>query len=78
MLAAENWCVKVDEKVYGPYTTPQMRKFAHEGRLASWSLISPAGNREWREARKESVFADFFGCKRDPKSDASARPFGRR
>lgn len=78
MLAAENWCVKVDEKVYGPYTTPQMRKFAHEGRLASWSLISPAGNREWREARKESVFADFFGCKRDPQTDASARPFGRR
>lgn len=78
MLAAENWCLKVDEKVYGPYTTSQMRKFAHEGRLASWSLISPAGSREWREARKEGVFADFFGCKRDSKKDPSARPFGKR
>lgn len=77
MLAAENWCLKVEDKVYGPYTTPQMRKFAHEGRLASWSLIAPAGNREWREARKESVFADFFGCKREQKNGA-ARAFGRR
>lgn len=78
MLAAENWCVKVEEKVYGPYTTPQMRKFAHEGRLASWSLIAPAGNREWREARKENIFADFFGCKREQKNGAAARAFGRR
>ena len=78
MLAAENWCVKVEEKVYGPYTTPQMRKYAHEGRLASWSLIAPAGNREWREAGTETVFADFFGCKRAQKNGAAARPFGRR
>lgn len=78
MLAAENWCVKVEEKVYGPYTTPQMRKFAHEGRLASWSLIAPAGNREWREANTETVFADFFGCKRTHKNGVAARPFGKR
>ncbi len=61
MLAAENWCLKVKEKVYGPYTTQQMRKFAHEGRLAAWSMIAPAGGRAWREARKETVFANFFG-----------------
>ena len=60
MLAAENWCIKVQEKVYGPYTTQQMRKFAHEGRLAAWSLISPAGGRSWREAKRELVFSNFF------------------
>ncbi|WP_428408179.1 hypothetical protein [Hyphococcus sp.] len=61
MLATENWCIKVQEKVYGPYTTQQMRKFAHEGRLASWSLVSPAGGRSWREAKRELVFSNFFG-----------------
>lgn len=61
MLAADNWCVKVDERVYGPYTSAQLRKFAHEGRLAGWSLIAPAGSRTWREARDERSFASFFG-----------------
>ena len=60
MLAAENWCVKVQDKVYGPYTTQQMRNFAHEGRLARWSLVAPAGGQSWREARSEIVFASFF------------------
>ena len=63
MFAAENWCVKVGEKVYGPYTSEQMRKYAHEGRLASRSLISPAGSRAWREACEEAAFANFFGFK---------------
>ncbi len=61
MLAAENWCVKVVDKVYGPYTSAQMRKYAHEGRLSARSLISPAGSRAWCEARREAAFANFFG-----------------
>ncbi len=77
MLAADNWCVKVDDKVYGPYTSQQLRKFAHEGRLASWSLISPAGSRHWRPAVEEATFASFFGAaaKAEP---AQKRRFGRR
>lgn len=77
MLAAENWCVKVEEKVYGPYTTEQLRKYAHEGRLAGWSLIAPAGSRAWREASRESALAAFFGGK----ADAAAKngpTFGKR
>jgi len=79
MLNAENWCVKVDEKVYGPYSSAQMRKYAHEGRLASWSLIAPAGNKAWREARKESAFANFFGfdVSNRPKEAPSGRTFGK-
>ncbi len=82
MLAAENWCIKVQEKVYGPYTTQQMRKFAHEGRLAAWSLISPAGGRSWREARSELVFANFFDSAKTEtsqlKAAVAAKSFGRR
>ncbi len=77
MLAADNWCVKVDDRVYGPYTSTQLRKFAHEGRLASWSLIAPAGGRTWREAKDERAFASFFGA--DPKRiSADAASFGKR
>ena len=61
MIAAENWCIKFADKIYGPYSSDQMRKLAHEGRLASWSLISPAGSRAWREAHEEACFANFFG-----------------
>jgi len=61
MLVADNWCVKVNDKVYGPYTSQQLRNFAHEGRLAAWSLIAPAGSRSWRKAQEESTFSSFFG-----------------
>ncbi len=60
MIAAENWCIKVADKVYGPYSADQMRKLAQEGRLAAWSLVSPAGSRAWREAREETRLANFF------------------
>jgi hypothetical protein len=77
MLAADIWCVKVDERVYGPYSSQQLRKFAHEGRLAAWSLVAPAGSRTWREAREESTFASFFGLDA-PRASTSAKAFGKR
>jgi hypothetical protein len=79
MLAAENWCLKVHNKVYGPYTTQEMRRFAREGRLASWSMVSPAGSRAWREARREIAFSTFFGGE-EPSSPPPPHPksFGRR
>ncbi|MHA7873260.1 MAG: DUF4339 domain-containing protein [Hyphococcus sp.] len=78
MLAADNWCVKVDEKIYGPYSSEQMRKYAHEGRVASTTLISPAGSRAWREAREEAAFASFFGFKHPANSNQKCdRAFGR-
>lgn len=79
MLAAENWCVKVDDKIYGPYTSAQLRKYAHEGRLAAWSLIAPAGSRAWREAQKESTFSTFFGYNAvAAKQHERERVFGKR
>jgi len=60
MLATENWCVKVGEKIYGPYTSAQMRKYAEQGRVAGWSLVAPAGSRAWCEAKSETTFSDLF------------------
>jgi hypothetical protein len=77
MLAADNWCVKVDERIYGPYSSQQLRKFAHEGRLAAWSLVAPAGSRTWREAREEATFASFFGLE-TPRATTPPRAFGKR
>jgi hypothetical protein len=78
MLLADNWCVKVDERIYGPYPSPQLRKFAHEGRLAAWSLVAPAGSRSWREAREEPTFAAFFGLEAARAGEKNTRPFGKR
>ena len=78
MLATENWCIKDQEKVYGPYTTQQMRKFALEGRLAAWSLVSPAGGRSWREAKRETVFSTFFGSSAAAEPRATLKTFGKR
>lgn len=60
MVAAENWCIRVANRVYGPYSTVQMRKFAQEGRLAPTSSIAPAGSREWRDASREPALCQLF------------------
>ncbi|MEL7488879.1 MAG: GYF domain-containing protein, partial [Pseudomonadota bacterium] len=77
MFSAENWCVKVNDKVYGPYTSQQLRKFAHEGRLAAWSLIAPAGSRAWRKAQDENTFSSFFGVETTREASGS-KSFGKR
>lgn len=77
MLAADNWCLKVEDKIYGPYSAEQLKKFAKEGRLAGWSLVSPAGANRWREAQEENTFAALFG--KDPATESSDKPkFGKR
>ena len=77
MLAADNWCIKVDDKVYGPYTSTQLRGFAKGGRLASWSMIAPAGSKSWRPAREDSTFSDLFSAgKKSP--NGAPKKFGRR
>ena len=78
MLTADNWCVKVDDRIYGPYSSVQLRKFASEGRLAAWSLVAPAGSRTWKEAREEAAFAAFFGVDIRNGATSLSRTFGRR
>lgn len=69
-MFADNWCIKANDRVFGPYTSEQLRKFAHEGRFAANSLIAPAGSRDWREARSENAFSSFFGVEAPANSDA--------
>lgn len=76
MLAADNWCVKVQERIYGPYSSQQLRKFAHQGRFSASSMVAPAGSRNFREARAEPQFASFFGV--DPAPSTATRNFGKR
>ena len=73
-MFADNWCIKSNERVYGPYSSRDLKKFAHEGRFAAWSLVAPAGSRDWKEARLEPAFAQFFGFEAAPASD---RAFGK-
>lgn len=73
-MFADNWCLKADNRVFGPYTSEQLRKFAHEGRFSPTSLIAPAGSRDWREARQETTFASFFGAERAAVSGEPRRP----
>ncbi|MEZ5897612.1 MAG: DUF4339 domain-containing protein [Parvularculaceae bacterium] len=75
MLAVDNWCIKVNDRIYGPYTSNQLRKFAHEGRFAQTSLVAPAGGKEWRQAADETSFANFFGA--SPTDAGQQRSFGR-
>lgn len=60
-LAPSNWCIKVADKIYGPYSDQQMEAFATEGRLAARSTVSPAGAKTWREAHEYEPLARLFG-----------------
>lgn len=75
ILAADNWCVKVEGKVFGPYTFHQLVRFSKQGRLASWSLIAPAGGRDWRKAGNDPRLAKFLNAAAE---NNSAEGFGRR
>lgn len=63
---SDNWCIKVADRVYGPYTLDQMRQFASEGRLAAQSLVAPAESQSWRHAIREEIFHELFFETRSP------------
>jgi len=48
---AMSWFVKVEGRVYGPYTGAQMRAFVGEGRVASHSSVSEQRETGFRDAR---------------------------
>lgn len=73
MLATDNWCIKVAQRVYGPYTPDQMAAFAVEGRLSRQSLVAPAGGKTWREARQYPAISTLL--ENGPKP--GTRTFGR-
>lgn len=62
-MATENWCMSVGDKIYGPYSTDQMKAFVQAKRLAYHSMVAPAGSREFREAYQFAELRSLFGGK---------------
>jgi hypothetical protein len=56
----ETWTISVGAKVYGPYTTGQMRAFYGEGRLAPHSLVARAGEDQFHPAGEDPDLAPLF------------------
>ena len=57
---SDTWFVNVQGRAYGPYSEAQMEGFVAEGRLAAHSLITRAGETEFRSAGDEPAFAGLF------------------
>ena len=74
-IAANNWCIKIGDKVYGPYRDDQMKTFAAEGRLAPTSNVAPAGSTAWQQARQFSQLALLFPSAQP--APAPEKSFGR-
>lgn len=75
MLSTDNWCIKVAERVYGPYSTEQLEEFAEQGRLGPQSLVAPAGGKMWRAARQYPNIAEILSGERQLTTTTSR--FGR-
>ncbi len=55
-----SWFVKVEGRVYGPYTPTQMRAFASEGRIAAHSLVADDRDGEFSSASGVEAFKSWF------------------
>lgn len=56
-----SWFVKVEGRVYGPYTPQQMRAFVAEGRIAAHSQVSPERDGIWAQASDIEEFREWLG-----------------
>jgi len=57
---SENWCVRVADRVYGPYPIDRMRSFVDEGRLAPNSMVAPEGERRFIRAGSAPALRPLF------------------
>lgn len=79
---AMSWFVKVDGRVYGPYTGAQMRAFVGEGRIAGHSVVSQSREEGWESASEVAQFKAWLdearrtpGSKRPAPTDARTANF---
>ncbi|WP_421787123.1 DUF4339 domain-containing protein [Hyphobacterium sp.] len=59
------WFVKVDGRVYGPYTSPQMRGYITEGRVADYTLVSVERDTEWKPAGDVEILRSWIDENRE-------------
>ena len=73
---SETWTLSVGNRVYGPYTTDQMRAFQVEGRLATHSLVARAGEEQFRPAIEDPELALLFPAQAAaaPATPAASQP----
>ncbi|MEE2527254.1 DUF4339 domain-containing protein [Hyphobacterium sp. HN65] len=57
---ARTWFVKVDGRVYGPYTSPQMRGYVSEGRVAEYTLVSVERDGDWKPAGDVEILKSWI------------------
>jgi hypothetical protein len=57
---SDSWFINVQGRAYGPYSEAQLQGFAAEGRLASHSLVTRAGETEFRAAGDEPALTLLF------------------
>ena len=80
---SDSWFVNVQGRAYGPYSEAQMQDFAAEGRLAPHSLVTRAGETEFRAASDEPGLTLLFPQPKPaseataPEASAAAQAFGR-
>ena len=68
------WTISVAGHIYGPYSTEQLEGFAAEGRLARQSLVTPAGESDFRRAADEPELAHIFQAPQANTERAVAQP----
>jgi len=64
------WTIKANDRCFGPFTLEQLRSFVSEGRLATHSLVAPAGSDDFRTAAEFDALAVLFR----PAAPAPPRP----
>ncbi|WP_338244276.1 DUF4339 domain-containing protein [Maricaulis maris] len=75
---AMTWFVKVEGRVYGPYTPQQMRAFVGEGRIAAHSQVCPERDGLWRQASDIEDFREWLGeSKSSPEPEKRVTPGAR-
>ncbi|HEX4533508.1 MAG TPA: DUF4339 domain-containing protein [Rhizomicrobium sp.] len=57
---ADSWTMSAGGRIYGPYTSAQMRVFVGEGRLAAHSMVARAGTDDFLPAGGYSELEDLF------------------
>jgi len=67
-----SWFVKVEGRVYGPYTPQQMRAFVGEGRIAAHSHVSAERDGAFTQASDIEDFKSWF-VESEPKPAAEKR-----
>lgn len=58
--STKTWFVKVDGRVYGPYTAAQMRAYVGEGRVAAHSLVSIEREVGWKPAADVEILRGWL------------------